>query len=232
MSKRGFTLLELMIVIGIIAIIAAIVLPALLRSKISANETSAVGSLKCICSAQEAFRTSDSVDLNANGIGEYAFLPELSGLGNYRMNNAGGLGTAGCSSNPFIASSFANAAATNESVKSGYCFICYLPSGLAAGTAAYPIAVDIPLAESRFVVYAFPVKFGQSGLRVFTITPLVIPFSWPNSSSTYAGPGNAPPWNAALGDTNGDGSVNWQDDVNQGGPGQAGQAGQNWIQIG
>ena len=48
MNKKGFTLIELMIVIAIIAIIAAIAIPSLIKSKISANEGAAAGSLKTL----------------------------------------------------------------------------------------------------------------------------------------------------------------------------------------
>ena len=44
--KKGFTLIELMIVIAIIAIIAAIAIPSLIKSKIAANEGAAAGSMK------------------------------------------------------------------------------------------------------------------------------------------------------------------------------------------
>ncbi len=47
-EARGFSLLELLIVVTVILIIAAIAIPSLLRSKMSANEASAVGSLRAI----------------------------------------------------------------------------------------------------------------------------------------------------------------------------------------
>lgn len=56
---RLFTLIELMIVVFIIAVIAAIAIPNLLESKKAANETNAVTSLKSAASAEEIYRTND-----------------------------------------------------------------------------------------------------------------------------------------------------------------------------
>jgi len=57
--KRGFTLIELMIVIAIIAVIAAIAIPGLLSSMRAANERSAATSLKTISTAEADFRAND-----------------------------------------------------------------------------------------------------------------------------------------------------------------------------
>ena len=51
-KQAGFSILELLIVVGIIIIVAAIAIPNLLKARVSANEASAVGSLRAIDSAQ------------------------------------------------------------------------------------------------------------------------------------------------------------------------------------
>src|SRR5258708_33542006 len=71
-STKGFSLVELLIVVAIILIIAAIAIPNLLHARISANEASAVGSISAIKSSEVTY---------SSGYPTVGYSPNIGSLG-------------------------------------------------------------------------------------------------------------------------------------------------------
>ena len=61
MKYKGFSLVEIMVVVGIIALLTAIAVPNALRARLNANESAAKSTLKTIAIACESYRASQAV---------------------------------------------------------------------------------------------------------------------------------------------------------------------------
>lgn len=130
MKTKGFTLIELMIVVAIIAIIAAIAIPNLLRSRMSANEANAAGAMRIISTGEVGFQTAGFVDSDGDGVGDYGTLAQLA--------NPDGAGA----TPPFID------AVLGAGAKHGYNFTVNVTLGSATQLPAYT-CTGIPQAVGR-----------------------------------------------------------------------------------
>ena len=108
-KQKGFSLSELLIVVAIILIIAAIAIPNLLRSRMAANEASAVGSIRTINTAEVTYAsTYPNVGFAATLT---ALGPDSSGVGGTSANSGLIDVVLGCASMPCIKSGYSFALA-------------------------------------------------------------------------------------------------------------------------
>jgi len=190
-ETQAFTLVELLVVVSILAILASIAVPNLLGSRARAHEAAVIQALRNLSSAEELVRTRAVLDLDGNGVPEYGFLGEVTGL--TPLRGSGDL------LSPVSRIGFVDVDADGLSTQKGYLFRLYLPDAGGVGvpeTATTVGTVDPILASSYYTVLAWPQIYGSSGQRTFFLNQSgeIVATVAPD----YSGKSSMPPANAAL----------------------------------
>jgi type IV pilus assembly protein PilA len=168
-SADGFSLIELLIVVAIILIIAAIAIPNFMRARMAANEAAAVANLRDLTSAAVTY--SSTYD---NG-----YPPTLGAMG-----AALGVTVATCDQANLIDPLMSNGGSGNTATKGGYKY-SYAP-GTALSTAASGCTTPGLL---DFTIVAVPVSIGTTGQRGFFVDPSgVLRYSTDGSAPTVTSP--------------------------------------------
>ncbi len=186
-KNAGFTLIELMIVVAIIAIVASIAIPKLMSARISANENAAIATLRSIASAQAQIQSASAIDTDADGGGEYAYFGELAGVAPLRFFDPAGPGQGigpDVLDPSILPTAFGEIQSDgNDGVveRSGYYFKIFLPGVGPAPIAGVPedptanvggAGAALPGADTCEIMwccYAWPVESGSTGNRAFFI---------------------------------------------------------------
>ncbi len=209
-NKSGFTLIELMIVVAIIAIIASVAIPKLMSARLAANEGAAIATLRSLSSAQAQIQSSSAIDTDADGGGEYGYFGELSGADPLRISVAGApmAGAAGVDNlNPSVLSSAFGNVAGSTVQRSGYTYQIWLPDAAAApqGVAEAPTGgagaafPDPNNGEVMWCAYAWPTNAGNTGNRVFFVNQEGDLLQMNNRiAAPYSGAAPAPAFSAAF----------------------------------
>jgi type IV pilus assembly protein PilA len=169
----GFTLVEMLLVVAIIGILAAVAIPGLKRARMSGNEASAIGSLRAVNSAEASYASTCAAGAYAITLDDLA---KASGSGNVA----------------FISPDLAS----NGVIKSGYTHTVQkdaAPGVTDVGSIATTCNASSSQPASSYYASAVPITLNGTGTRYFATDKRGTIFADPAAAISNPIPGTAAP---------------------------------------
>ncbi|MFK7740132.1 MAG: DUF2950 family protein [Planctomycetota bacterium] len=162
-AENGFTLTEVLIVTALIGVLSGIAIPNLAASRLAANESTVIATMRAVATAQFQFVSQGELDSNRDADFEYGTLGELGahdpmrGSGEVLMRNLLSEGVSRVNANGWVE-------------RQGYNYCLYLPAADGVGVVAVPAnaaSIDAAQSAAYWTMLAWPMEQSNTGNRTF-----------------------------------------------------------------